>query len=181
MEKQHIMLDIETLGTNSRSSILSIGAVEFDIVTGETGRRFYKTIDLQSNLDAGLEMNADTVIWWMGRSDEARREVTNEYGKQSLRDVLVLLTEFLGDERDSKFIWGNSARFDCGILQDAYSALKMELPWNFRNERCVRTLVSFAPEIKDSLEFEGTPHNPVHDCLHQIKYCSEIWKTLKLN
>ncbi len=34
----HLMLDIETMGTESFSSIVSIGALEFDIETGKTGK-----------------------------------------------------------------------------------------------------------------------------------------------
>ena len=35
----HLMLDLETMGTKSNSAIISIGAVEFDILTGKTGKR----------------------------------------------------------------------------------------------------------------------------------------------
>lgn len=52
---KHIMLDIETMGNQSYSSILSIGAVKFDLNTGETGDEFYTTIDLKSCLDLGLK------------------------------------------------------------------------------------------------------------------------------
>lgn len=44
----HLMVDIETMGTSSSSAILSLGAVEFDIETGETGKYFHITIDLQT-------------------------------------------------------------------------------------------------------------------------------------
>ncbi len=50
---KHLMLDIETMGNESYSAITSIGAVEFDIETGETGDEFYVVVGLQSCLDAG--------------------------------------------------------------------------------------------------------------------------------
>jgi hypothetical protein len=50
----HLMLDIETMGNESFSSIVSIGALEFDIETGKTGREFYVNVDLQSCMDLGL-------------------------------------------------------------------------------------------------------------------------------
>lgn len=34
----HLMLDIETMGNESFSSIVSIGALEFNIETGELGK-----------------------------------------------------------------------------------------------------------------------------------------------
>ena len=75
-------------------------------------------------------------------------------------------------------VWGNSARFDLGILENAYSKFNVNIPWNHWNERDVRTLVAFAPEIKKNMVFEGVKHNPIDDCKHQIKYCCEIFKKL---
>ncbi len=47
----HLMLDIETMGNESFSSIVSIGALEFNIETGKTGKEFYVNVDLQSCMD----------------------------------------------------------------------------------------------------------------------------------
>ena len=44
----HIMVDLETMGRNSNAVICSIGAVEFDINTGQTGREFFAKVDIQS-------------------------------------------------------------------------------------------------------------------------------------
>ena len=55
------------------------------------------------------------------------------------------------------------------------------LPWYFRNERDVRTLVSFDPAVKFEIPFTGTIHNPIDDCIHQINYCSKIWKNKNLS
>lgn len=81
-------------------------------------------------------------------------------------------------------IWGNSVRFDVGILETAYRADGREsltLPWKFRNEMDVRTLVAFAPAIKDHYPFTGVEHNPIDDCKYQIGYCSAIWNKLNIN
>jgi DNA polymerase III epsilon subunit-like protein len=65
----HLMLDLETLGNKSNSAILSIGAVEFDLETGETGREFYQRIDLQSCIDKGLIINGSTFYWWITQNE----------------------------------------------------------------------------------------------------------------
>lgn len=168
-----IMLDIETMGNGSCSSIVSIGAVEFDINTGKTGKTFYLGVDLQSCLDAGLKVDASTVYWWLGQSDEARAAICKKGA--SLSSALISFSAFCDK---TKNIWGNSARFDMGILSDAYRVIGLGLPWDFRNERDVRTLVAFAPEIKKKAVFKGTEHNPIDDCKFQIQYCSKIWKSL---
>lgn len=171
----HLMLDIETLGNKSNSAILSIGAIEFDIETGETGKQFYKIVDLQSCLDVGLKITASTFYWWLGQNENARKEITSK--GYHIAKVLQDLTGFIKAlDSDTIQVWGNGIRFDAGILNDAYSACGyVEIPWRFRNERDVRTLVSFAPEIKDRTEFIGDLHNPIDDCLFQIRYCHTIW------
>ena len=169
---QHLMLDIETMGNESFSSILSIGAVEFDIETGKTGKEFYVNVDLQSCMDLGLIVNASTIMWWMQQNEQARKDLV----KKNALPIQKALLEFLEFCNKDYEIWGNSARFDCGILQNAYNKAGIPIPWDFRKERCVRTLVSFAPEIKDNYNSVGTAHNAIDDCKFQIGYCSEIWR-----
>lgn len=170
------MLDLETIGNKSHAALLSIGAVEFNINTGEIGKTFYERINLQSCIDAGLIVNGSTFYWWLQQSEEARKEVCKP--SDNLHGVLEKLKSFLGCLGDFQ-IWGNGARFDIGILEDAYVADGYEnMPWNFRNERDVRTLVSFAPKIKEHYPFQGIAHNPINDCKHQIRYCTAIWQHL---
>lgn len=173
---KHVMLDIETFGTRSNSVIATIGAVYFDLDTGELGDTFYKRIDIGSCCDAGLELCGQTYYWWSHQDEKARREVFEQFLRISLRLGLKRLSEFI---KEDSFVWGNSARFDCGLIENAYHALGLEIPWKFYNERDVRTLVSFAPEIKEKFKREGIHHHALDDCYHQIKYCCEIYKTLK--
>jgi len=75
MEYTDVMLDLETMGKKSNAAIVSIGAVEFDIETGKTGREFYKVVDLQSCLDLGLKVEASTIYWWLMQSEAARKRI----------------------------------------------------------------------------------------------------------
>lgn len=171
---KHIMIDIETMGNGSNTAIVSIGAVKFDLNTGETGDTFYKIVDLQSCLDIGLNVKGSTIMWWLSQSEESRKELYENKGK-SIDVVLEDFSKFCTTEYE---VWGNSPRFDLGILHDAYRKLNLDISWNFRKERDVRTLVSFAPDIKENYKFEGVLHNALNDCYNQIGYCVEIWNKL---
>ena len=173
MEFRHIMLDIETMGNQSYSSIVSIGAVKFDIESGKIGETFCVNVDLQSCIDLGLIINADTVIWWMKQSQDALKKLKEN--PVPIMDALALFSDFCSNDYQ---IWGNSASFDCGILKNAYDKAMLPAPWSFWNERDVRTLVSFNPEIKGNYKNKGVAHNAIDDCLFQIGYCCEIWKCL---
>ena len=175
----HLMLDLETMGKKSKSAIVSISAVEFDMKTAKIGKKFYERVDLQSCLDRGLIVDASTIYWWLMQSEAARKEICKN--SNDLPSVLMKLNTFMMCLENDFQMWGNGARFDIGILEDAYVACDIKGRWNFRTERDVRTLVSFAPEIKENLPFSGTEHNAVDDCIHQIKYCSAIWNKFNYN
>ena len=175
------MIDIETFGNKSHSVILSIAAVQFDLETGETGKTFYRKIDLQSAIDAGLKLNASTLQWWMEQKHEALIELfsgENRTLSESLGDFKTFYGLINQSIEEDLRVWGNGARFDLGLLEDAYETIGEDAPWNFRAEMDVRTLVAFAPEIKKEMKFEGIEHNPHDDCMHQIKYCSKTWNKL---
>jgi hypothetical protein len=175
----HLMLDIESLGNKSNSVVLSVAAVEFNMETGDTGRVFYEQCSIQSGLDIGLKINSDTILWWLEQGEKAIKEAFQ--GKQHIANMLKNFTFFLEELGTAELkLWGNSNRFDMGLLENAYNALNKEIPWKYEMERDVRTLVSFYPEIKKNTKFEGVKHNPVDDCYHQIKYCVETWKKIQL-
>ena len=172
----HVMLDLETMGNKSNTAIISIGAVEFNIDTGETGDEFYTRVDLQSCLDIGLKINASTVYWWLTQNEKARQEVAK--GGENIKIALEAFNDWFKKLGDKVKIWGNGARFDIGILEDAYVACGYQkMPWHFRAEMDLRTLVAFAPEIKKETmnNFKGVEHDAVDDCKAQIEYASKIW------
>ncbi len=175
-EFRHIMVDIETLGNKSNSVITQISAVRFDRETGETGEEFDIHLDIQDCMEQGLEVNADTLMWWFKQDAAARAPFTDTSIKRhDLHYALVNFEQWLKYTGDFDGIWGNSARFDLGLLSDAYDKIRRDIPWPYWTELDVRTLVSFKPEVKTNTTFKGVPHNAIDDCKHQINYCTQIW------
>jgi hypothetical protein len=171
----HVMIDIETLSHKSNGVIISIGAVYFDINTGETGNQFYINIDPQSCIDMGLTMSASTVMWWLSQDKAAINKLMDR--QDNLITALHELALFI---QPDTYLWGNSARFDLGMLNNAYDACNLPLPWKYWQERDVRTLVSFNPDLKKSI-VNDLPHDAISDCLYQIRYCSAIWNSININ
>lgn len=177
----NIMVDIETLGTKSNSVILSIGAVQFDITTSKTSKTFYQVLDLNETLkNSEFKIDASTLIWWINQNKKAKEVFENKNRIHPL-DGINNLKNWISEINtyDDIKIWGNSNRFDLGLLENYFTYYGFETPWSYKNERDIRTLVALAPEIKNNHKWIGTSHNALDDCYNQIAYCSKIWKKLK--
>jgi len=174
---KHIMLDLETMSTASNAAIVAIGAVEFDPATGELGREFYHNVSLASCQDAGLDVEAGTIMWWLTRSDGARKALIDV--SLPLDKALSQFTQFLVSlGAPDVAIWGKGSDFDNVILANAYRALGLQAPWKYKNNRCVRTILALVPDACDGVESEGTKHNALDDAIYQARCVSRAWQEL---
>ena len=168
----HIMLDIETMGTSTNAAIMAIGACYFDPATGEIGDTFHQQVDITSN----GKIDASTVIWWMKQSDDARSKFYNNDKAGHIDAVLAKFTEFV---KPNCQVWGNGIAFDNVIVRNAYRGGE---PWKFWNDRDVRTMVELGQAVgidpKRDFPFEGVKHDALADAIHQAKYVSAIWQAL---
>lgn len=170
----HLMIDLETMGTNTNAPIVVIGAVFFDPQTGETGPVFYIVISLTDAMNTGAVPDGGTIEWWLKQSSEARAAILTEQVK--LKDALSQFREFINEYSDEKFvqIWGNGATFDNAILRTSYERLDIPCPWRYHNDRDVRTIVELGKTIdfdaRAVIPFEGVRHNALDDARHQAKY-----------
>ena len=174
-DAMHVMVDLETLGTEPFSPILSIGACRFQLTPniGEPGVAdvFYQPITLESCFDVGLKPSASTTLWWMQQSKEAQKVFTDP-AAIALPEALDRFTDFLNSRPDE--MWGNSARFDFGLLSAAYRACGKEIPWEHWRERCYRTMKTLPMVQHIKLERFGTYHNALDDALSQARHLRAI-------
>lgn len=160
--KVHVMVDIETLGREPGAIITTIGAVVGTVEDGITDR-YYAKISPVNAQSKGLEFDADTVRWWSRQKPGVFKESLS--GTLTLEQALEGLTTFIKSNK-GKFVWGNAPSFDCSLLEAAYKAVDMKVPWLFYNERCFRTLKNLLPQ--EQVKFEGDKHNALHDAEYQF-------------
>ena len=162
----HLMIDLETLGTAADSVILSVGAVKFDLYSTDIDDRgFYGSISIDSNFDAGRRVSEDTLLWWL-KQPAAAQAVFFE-NKLPLEQVLVDLSDWIGT-RDW-IVWAKGPSFDIAMLEHAYKQFKMETPWEFWNARCVRTYMGLPDAKGIKAATEGVAHNALSDAYEQAK------------
>ncbi|EIY5129297.1 3'-5' exoribonuclease [Klebsiella variicola] len=75
-----------------------------------------------------------------------------------------------------------SAKFDNSILRSSYDCIAEDYPWEYWNDRDVRTMVELGQAIsfdpKTTIPFEGSRHNTLADPIHQARYVSAIWQRI---
>ncbi len=172
-----IMVDLETMGVSYRAAIVAIGACRFDLQTGAIGSKFYTAIDLNTCMALGMTNDANTVLWWLTQSDEARAELTKP-GMAGITQALDDFAEFCGKGSN---IWGNGSNFDNRLLREAYELAQRPCPWHYRADRDMRTVVAMAKSmgIKATLDFVGTKHHALHDAVNQAKIVGFIHSCLR--
>lgn len=181
----HVMVDLETMGKKHNAPIVAIGAVFFDPATGSIGESFYKVVCLESSVNWGAVIDPSTVIWWLKQSSEARSAIVND-DAIPLQDALLQFREFVSDNvaggSKKAQVWGNGASFDNSILRSSYDCIAEDYPWEYWNDRDVRTMVELGQAIsfdpKTTIPFEGSRHNALADAIHQARYVSAIWQRI---
>lgn len=170
---KHLMCDLETLGTVSGCSILSIGAVFFDPAEG-LGSEFYQVISRADCLKNGLVEDPNTIKWWMKQSEQARSVMTEaeEETAMPLLESLGLFNAFIRQHTSVK-LYGNGADFDNAILIKAYQAVGLGQGWGLYSGRCYRTIKNLFPETK-STGRQGTYHNALDDAKTQALHLIDI-------
>lgn len=173
-----LMLYIETIGINPGVGIIQIAAVPFNVNTGKVSKNtFSKAINMQHQIDNGFNFNVSTLKWWRRTNNELFKTLS-----ESSLTYNIVGKEFqsyfktLDNHKDIR-VWGNSARFDIGIVQGWYRrAIGYDFQpfWNTWKEMDVRTISTLKPDIKASTKFIGEKHNALDDCRHQIRYTSAI-------
>lgn len=169
------MIDIETLGNDFTTTVLSVGAVAFnsDGIIGE----YIANLDYFEQLRMGRTTTKDTVEWWKKQKPEAKGVFAPDSKQLSVADFLVDFEEFIdmnltevGELRDQLKVWGNGANFDIVIMEDLWKQHHNQgrsgIPWKFWNVWCFRTF-NHVTKCKDLVKREGIHHNALDDAIFQ--------------
>lgn len=178
----NVVLDIETLGTASDAAIIQIGMCvpEFDRVylKDPTNYEFEVTIAYDSCLllvkEGVVSMTDSTMEWW--EKQPTRERVFS--GQSSYIECLFKAVEWL--ERltsDGNIcVWGNGSDFDNVILLHSLSCFNIKAPWDFRNNRDLRTLKGLFPlrvKLAPYLSHSELLHTALGDARYEARLLHE--------
>ena len=169
---QHVMIDIETMGTCRDAVILSIGAVLFDRNKIYEDGGFYENLSWQEQLDNGGTVTEGTIKFWLRQPSGPRDAL---FGKKALSPNQAINKFNLWFQKQVQKpndcnVWAKGPAFDLSLLGDLYQRLNLGAPpWPYRAERCVRT-AEMMPGVNTISRPKDEPeHHAFHDAVHQAR------------
>lgn len=156
----HILLDIEALGTRPGCAVIELAAVAFDLATGKTGAEFHRRLKPIEQFTATLS----TLAW---HADPKRLTLIDHPQAIHPREAILQFLDWLddrvfGDPKDRVF-WSWGTTYDFPILEPVLDLRNPEdaHPWKYHQIRDARTVWQLA---FGDLRHPPRPHIALEDC-----------------
>lgn len=181
--RKDIMVDLETLGVNTKSTVFQISAAKFDIRTGE----IFETFDVCCDIEKmPVVASGSTLKWWLNTNKELLTRLLNK-GECSELEMFQQFHDWMGDADKNTFLWGSGILFDNNFIRDKFTSFGMSYPIYYRNDRDVRTILELAviksgmseSEFREKFVPENKElHNALNDVLYQVEMVHQCYKTI---
>ncbi|QQM14838.1 3'-5' exoribonuclease [Stenotrophomonas phage BUCT555] len=172
----HIVPDIETFGLATTSVVGSIGLVAFTVQGGEVGSLFILP-DMGEQQEFGRTKDRATCEWW---NHPDRAEARTQFDGEALSVTLscnlirTFVQRFETKSTTVAGIWGFGADFDNAVLQDLCRMHPgMAAPWNYKLNRCGRTLAALYPDVPKPPN-KGIHHHALDDARWEAQWFRSI-------
>ncbi len=173
--KPAMMIDIETLATDRRAEIVSIGLVVFT-------DRFILQETMIHVQPQGRNISRDTVEFWLRQDKAPIKQNFFEGERIPLLNALRLIRDTI-EVNNVNSIWANGVDFDLAILEDAYQQQGERIPWRYGQKCCIRGLRAMRGDYSSwrskRMEKGEHVHNPVDDARIQVLYVQDTLRKLK--
>lgn len=162
----HLMIDLETLGTDADCPVIAIGACFFD--KNAIHQKFYRALNVEEQIDDGRKTSGSTIKWWMGQNNAAK-EVFREDAvltQEGIEDFYQWVITYCHPKNVKP--WGHGPTFDIVIIEHLMKMYNVKIPWSYRNVRDLRTFNEFVYD-GSATERQGTYHNALDDAITQAQ------------
>lgn len=147
----HLMIDLETLGTDTDCVVTQLGYCVFDIKGLDIAFQNELHLRPQEQIDLGRKVSWKTLQWWNDQEEPARENMFGEGGQSlTLEQALAIFhqdvaLQFGWDSIEG--VWSNGLTFDVAIMTSLYKMQGVKIPWDFRAARDTRTLWMLTPNL----------------------------------
>lgn len=176
MRYPSVMIDIETLSSESNAAVIQIGACAFNIAGGCAEPW---SMIVKPDLDK-TPASLSTIAWWMQQNEAARSHMAT-CAESGVPPAVALegLDAYIKQWCEPKFdAWAMPPEFDLVILRHLGNTTGRVMSWRFDRTRDLRTLESLANCTKADRVPATVPHDAGYDAQAQaltaIKYRAKI-------
>ena len=170
----HGMIDLETLGVEPDSVIITLGAVKFDPFSNrEPDQGLYLRCDIEEQSEKyGRSIDDNTLEWWSKQKKEIKDEAFGDHDRVNMDNLTKQLNKWcVGVD----YLWCQGPLFDYAILQNLYKNVGKPCPWNYWQIRDSRTVFAMMPSDPRKAIQEQL-HNALADCYYQAKCLQQTYK-----
>lgn len=173
-----MMMDLETLSTNTNAVILQVGWCFFDRNNSERtmfSRSWYPSTEEQQLM--GFQIDISTLEWWMQQNAEEYR-VQQHAERQSVDQVAYEMRNIWDSAaNEATQVWAKGTHFDLPIYRKLFPEL-----WHFRFIHDLRTLKLAGKMRHIDVEVNNDrPHDAVADAEAQAKEVQAICSMISLD
>jgi len=174
----HGTIDLETIDTCPRATILSLGAVKFNpYEISDPYSELYIKISIDDQDRLRRSVSEDTLQWWAKQDPAIMEEAFDQTDAVSVEQALEMINKFVvGIDR----LWGQGYGFDYTILEDLYRSVGKPIPWSFWQIRDSRTLFSVCREDPRK-KIQSNLHNALADAYYQSQAIQIAYQELGVN
>lgn len=197
MSRDHLMIDVETLSSDSDAALIQVAAVWYDLwendiekpefwenPLADERRAFSRNISFESAVQFG-SVNGKTLAWWMGAAEDSpsqeARDALFSPAPIPLGQALYELSQWVTatKPKDGPYVWSH-ATFDPPVLTHAFETQRKPQPWAFRANRDMRTIcwLAFGPHRMTGIP-EDHEHIAVWDCWREVFMAQKSFYTLR--
>lgn len=171
---RHIMIDCETLSTRHDAMIVQIGLAEFD--PNGRGASTIARWAIRAEEQNGGHIDINTVKWWMGQSEAARKSVFFPDECYSLNQALRAVDDIIARARleaGEVRLWARGD-MDRHWLESAFRRGGGSGQWEYWEWRDQREYCRPWVKLITDTPPQGVAHDALSDCMTQIWWVQQV-------
>ena len=176
------MFDVETIGIESNSIVLSAAIIKFDFDNLKTFQEYlddscFVKFDVEEQLKLGRTKTASTIDWWKKQADIPKQvSLLPSKNDVSAKEGMSTLKKYIADNGGEDIIWARGS-LDQMAIDSLCRAIDFEPLVRYNMWRDVRTAIDFLSttssngycKIKNfNPDLYVIKHDPRHDCALDI-------------
>lgn len=171
MKYNHVMVDIETTGTNPvDSAMIQLAGVRFNLEEAEIDMQMF---DRALAIPQNRYWDEGTREWWGQQDPHIIQGIYSrmEPPERVLRDFTTWVQRDLDPYEDTIYLWAKPISFEYPFLESYCRQFDVVRPFHYRNANDLNSWCRARglPDLDAQIEFQGDAHNALHDVIHQIQ------------